>query len=118
MNWNELSEHPKTNPKRPPASRFKRHRNYHIYSLNQFLHWWKTSRQLVRLSGGYEFCLDRTNWEVMAAYTVRKHKQAKRALKTMKAIGRGGPSRGFLQNVNPVSLEQIRKFELPCWLFE
>jgi hypothetical protein len=107
-NWNDLGAHPKTNPKRPPEKRFNRHRNYYIYMLNQFRHWWKTSRLLVRVSGGYEFCLDRINWEAMAAYTVRKHKQAKRALKSMKAIGRGGPSRDFLHNVKPVSsfLEQ------------
>ena len=51
--WNNLMEHPKTNPKRPPTKRFKRHRNFYIYMLNQFRHWWKTSRLLVRVSGGY-----------------------------------------------------------------
>lgn len=39
----------------------------------------------------------------MGAFNVKKHKQAKQALKSMKAIGRGGPSRDFLQNVHPVS---------------
>ena len=40
----DLSLYPKTNPKLPPVVRYKRHRNYYIYKLNQFRHWWKTSR--------------------------------------------------------------------------
>lgn len=98
-NWNDLYAHPMTNPKLAPEKRFKRHRNYYIYQLNQFRHWWKTSRLLVRLSGGYEYCLSQVNWVVMATYKVSKHRQAKKALKSVKAIGRGGPSRDFLKNV-------------------
>jgi hypothetical protein len=97
----DLNQHPKTNPKQTPEKRFKRHRFYYIYQLNQFRHWWKTSRLLVRTSGGYEYCLDHINWETMASYIVRKRRQAKDALKSMKAIGRGGPSRDFLTNVKP-----------------
>lgn len=40
----DLSKNPKTNPKLPPEVRYKRHRNYYIFKLNQFRHWWKTSR--------------------------------------------------------------------------
>jgi hypothetical protein len=40
----DLGKHPKTNPKLPPEARYKRHRNYSIFKLNQFRHWWKTSR--------------------------------------------------------------------------
>jgi hypothetical protein len=101
INWDELYAHPKTNPKLPPEKRFQRHRNYYIYQLNQFRHWWKTSRLLVRLSGGYEYCLSQVDWVAMGVYKVSKHRQAKRALKSMKAIGRGGPSRDFLKNVKP-----------------
>jgi hypothetical protein len=97
--WGELNEHPKTNPKRTPEKRFKRHRNYYIYHLNQFRHWWKTSRLLIRTSGGYEYCLDQQNWEMMGAYLVRKRKQAAKALRRMKIIGRGGQSRDFLNDV-------------------
>lgn len=75
-NWNDLDANPKTNPKLCPERRFKRHRNYYIYQLNQFRHWWKTSRLLVRLSGGYELCLNATNWDAMGAYNVIKRKQA------------------------------------------
>jgi hypothetical protein len=98
-NLDDLSAHPKTNPKLAPEQRFKRHRNYYIFQLNQFRHWWKTSRLLLRVSGGYEYCLSQVNWVAMGVYKVSKHKQAKRALKSVKAIGRGGPSRDFLKNV-------------------
>lgn len=40
----DLNDYPKTNPKLPPELRYKRHRNIYIYKLNQFRHWWKTSR--------------------------------------------------------------------------
>ena len=96
---NQILRHPKTNPKRPPEKRFRRHRNYYVFQLNQFRHWWKTSRLLVRLSGGYEYCLNGENWDDMSQYLVSKRRQAKQALKSMKAIGRGGPSRDFLQEV-------------------
>jgi hypothetical protein len=33
-----ITQHPKTNPKLPPTLRFKRHRNYYIFTLNQFRH--------------------------------------------------------------------------------
>ena len=98
----ELNQHPKTNPRRPPEKRFKRHRNYYVWQLNQFRHWWKTSRLLVRLSGGYEYCLNPTNWVAMGTYVVKKRKQGKRALRSMKAIGRGGVSKDFLKTVKPV----------------
>jgi hypothetical protein len=99
----DLHEHPKTSPPMCPETRFKRHRNYYIWTLNQFRHWWKTSRLLVRLSGGYENCLDPLKWEAMGTYVVSKRKQGKMALRSMKAIGRGGPSSDFLKTVKPVS---------------
>eukprot|EP00934_Nitzschia_sp_Nitz4_P003730 Nitzschia sp. Nitz4//scaffold380_size13111//5510//7999//NITZ4_008982-RA/size13111-augustus-gene-0.39-mRNA-1//-1//CDS//3329549879//3720//frame0 len=97
--WYDLASHPATNPKLCPERRFKRHRNYYIYQLNQFRHWWKTSRLLVRLTGGYEYCLNEDNWTLMAKYLVSKKRQAKKALRSMKDIGQGGYARDFLQNV-------------------
>jgi hypothetical protein len=64
-------------------------------------------RLLVRLSGGYEYCLNNLAWVAMGAYNVAKHKQSKGALKSMKAIGRGGVSRDFLQIVHPVRHEMF-----------
>jgi hypothetical protein len=40
----DLSRYPKTNPKLPPVVRCKRHRNFYVFGINQFRHWWKTSR--------------------------------------------------------------------------
>jgi len=93
--------HPKTHPKMAPELRFARHRNYYVYQLNQFRHWWKTSRLLVRVSGGYEFCINKVHWIEMGLYKVSRHKQAKKALKSVKGIGRGGPSADFLAVVQP-----------------
>lgn len=91
----------RTNPKLPPTQRFKRHRNFYIFKINQFRHWWKTSRLLVRLSGGYEYCLSTIAWTAMGLYDVTRRKQSKHALRAMKTIGRGGVSRDFLKNVKP-----------------
>ena len=60
----------KTHPTRTPIKRFKRHRNYYIWCLNEFRHWWKTSRLLVRLSGGYVFCHNNYKAVVTATTTV------------------------------------------------
>lgn len=112
----ELNQHPKTSPKRPPEKRFRRHRNYYVFQVNQFRHWWKTSRLLVRLSGGYEYCLNPINWQAMGIYMVEKRKQGKRALRSMKAIGRGGPSRDFLSNVKPVSQSSCASHPCPPFI--
>jgi magnesium-transporting ATPase (P-type) len=44
---NDISRYPKTDPKLPPVVRFKRHRNFYIFEINQFRHWWKTSRYVL-----------------------------------------------------------------------
>ena len=41
----------KSVPAYTPYSRKARHRNFHIWWLNEFRHWWKSSRLLVRLGG-------------------------------------------------------------------
>ena len=138
----------KTHPMYPPIKRFKRHRNFYIYMINEFRHWWKTSRLLVRVSGGYEYCLNNYRTTTMVAVgtggvaaaasagaggagaiattptgnnlwyslldtTIKsEHKHhinlkykahSRKALKMMKLIGRGGTSKDFLNNVQPVS---------------
>jgi len=94
-------QHPKTIPELAPEKRGKRHRNPILWSINQFRHWWKTSRLLVRLSGSYGWCQDTVTWTFMATLDVTTKKGAKQALKQMKRIGRGGPNRVFLMNVHP-----------------
>jgi hypothetical protein len=100
-----MYEHSKTNPPFCPEQRFKRHRNPYVYRLNEFRHWWKTSRLLVRVSGGYEYCLSPVTWEQMGWYNVSKRRHGRKALKSMKWIGRGGVSKEFLNNV-----KEVRRF--------
>lgn len=94
-------QHPNTIPSLCPETRGTRHRHPIVNDINEFRHWWKTSRLLVRLVGSYEWCNDTINWTMMGIYNVSKHKQAHRALKHEKAMGRGGPNRDFLSNVHP-----------------
>jgi hypothetical protein len=54
--------HPRSTPYLPPQKRYSRHRNFWVFQLNQFRHWWKTSRLLVRLSGGYCWLMIPENW--------------------------------------------------------
>ena len=56
---------------------------------------------MVRIAGGFVFCLDATNWELMGALNVGKRRQGKIAAKMAKHIGQGGPVRPFLQDVQP-----------------
>ena len=89
-------QHPKTIPELAPERRGKRHRHPTLWSINQFRHWWKTSRLLVRLSGSYGWCQNIVMWSLMAVLDVTEKKGAKGALKQMKRIGRGGENRIFL----------------------
>ena len=94
-------QHPKTIPELAPEKRGKRHRNPGLYTINQFRHWWKTSRLLVRLAGSYVLCRDLVHWTMMRSYDVTTKRGAKAALKEVKLIGRGGGNRLFLQNAHP-----------------
>jgi hypothetical protein len=100
--WTEhphAHNHPRTNPMLPPEKRFSRHRNFYIYWLNQFRHWWKTSRLLVRMSGGAVYCQNPLTWNAMAAWDVTLKRQAKAAAKQAKNVGQGGPMKLFLDQV-------------------
>lgn len=93
--------HPKTIPALCPEKRGKRHRHPNVWRMNQFRHWWKTSRLLVRLCGSYEWCHDIIHWTAMGLLDVTQLKGAKKALRHVKRIGRGGPNRDFLKDVHP-----------------
>ena len=93
--------HPRTNPQLPPEKRGARHRNFWVWALNQFRHWWKTSRLLVRCSGAYVFCTDPMNWSLMSLWDVTVRKQMKMAAKQSKRIGQGGLIKPFLEDVHP-----------------
>ncbi|GAX23460.1 hypothetical protein FisN_15Lh156 [Fistulifera solaris] len=90
-------EHPRTSPRLPPEVRGKRHRLYYIDILNQFRHWWKTSRLLVRLAGTTVLC--QKSWELMTEWDVEKRRQMKQAVRMVKQLGRGGPIQLFLAEV-------------------
>jgi polyphosphate kinase 2 (PPK2 family) len=103
--------HPKTIPPICPERRGKRHRHPAIRNLNEFRHWWKTSRFLVRLAGSYQWCYDKSNWIAMALLDISSSSSAKfsrkqqkfamrQAIRSVKSIGRGGPIRNFLENVH------------------
>jgi len=94
-------QHPKTIPALCPEFRGRRHRNLNVWRLNEFRHWWKSSRLLVRLVGSYEWCHDVVHWTLMATFKVTKQKGAKHAFRQYKAIGRGGPNTDFLSDVKP-----------------
>lgn len=91
----------KTHPSLPPEKRGKRHRHRMIYNLNQFRHWWKTSRLLVRVAGAFVCVWLVENWDLMASWKIAKHRQFKKAWKFAKYIGRGGTVKPFLAGVQP-----------------
>ena len=97
----------KSLPAYAPFRRMERHRSFTLWWINEFRHWWKSSRLLVRLAGLWTLaitieCIARM--ESIAPY--KKHhkadaKNTHRALKVVKQLGRGGPMRWFLNTVQP-----------------
>jgi hypothetical protein len=94
--------YPKTVPIKAPVRRGKRHRALNFRRLNNFRHWWKTARLLVRLAGAICFAFVFCDWtKTLSKLALNKPKGMKAAVKTMKAIGRGGMNRPFLKGVQP-----------------
>jgi hypothetical protein len=91
--------HPQSSPQLPPERRGRRHRNFYVSQLNEFRHWWKTSRLLVRISGAFTYCVSKMEWQRMAHWNVARSHHSRRAFKQMKTIGQGGASRLFLKQV-------------------
>jgi polyphosphate kinase 2 (PPK2 family) len=97
----------KSLPAYAPFRRTERHRSFTLWWINEFRHWWKSSRLLVRLAGLWtlaitaEFLL---KMQMFAPY--KKHHKAnihniEKAVRIVKKLGRGGPMRWFLQTVQP-----------------
>lgn len=80
-------------------------------------HWWKTSRLLVRVSGGIVWCQDPVNWVRMAEIKVQKSKGASQGLKVIKRIGRGGPTAIFHNEIQPFT-RSIRLILAICRAWE
>ena len=101
------NHYPKTMPVVPPEKRGTRHRAPNFRRLNNLRHWWKSSRLLVRIAGAIVL-LSLYKWDKiipnLQAHNVPPTRTGlKRAVKAMKAIGRGGYNRSFLQNVHPLT---------------
>jgi hypothetical protein len=94
--------YPKRFPVTPPETYGKRHRHPHFKKLNDFRHWWKSSRLLVRLSGAIVYAFVIFQWNALLSSLIRHEKKSlKTAMKTMTMIGRGGTNRWFLKGVQP-----------------
>ena len=99
--YSKSSHRVKSIPPFAPYRRFSRHRSFHLYWLNEFRHWWKSSRLLVRLAGLailYSYPEVQT---ALAVLNVTKHKDRSRAFKWMKKLGRGGEMSPFFKTVQP-----------------
>jgi hypothetical protein len=91
----------KSIPTFAPYRRMARHRAFYLYWLNQFRHWWKSSRLLVRLGGLIVFAADALIWEQLTTANLKRRKGRKRAAKLSKHLGQGGPMHWFLQICRP-----------------
>jgi len=91
----------KSIPPFAPYRRLARHRSFYLYWLNEFRHWWKSSRLLVRLGGLLVFALDPLIWEQLTTANFLKRKGRKQSAKLGKHLGQGGPMHGFLQMCRP-----------------
>lgn len=91
----------KSVPAFAPYMRDKRNRSLGLIRINDFRHWWKLSRLLVRLAGLYVYTQDDEVWDKMVGIKIMKHKGPKKALKLIKRLGQGGPVRVFLKDVQP-----------------
>jgi hypothetical protein len=78
-----------------------RHRSYFLWWTNQFRHWWKSSRLLVRLGGLSTYAHDAAAWAALVAISPLTHKSVRKAFKYYKHLGQGGPMRWFLKIVHP-----------------
>ena len=96
----------KSLPAFAPFRRLARHRSFYLWWLNEFRHWWKSSRLLVRIAGLFTlaFTLDFLD-SMYRVEPFKKHRRANmknthRAYKIVKKLGRGGPMSFFLNKVH------------------
>jgi hypothetical protein len=96
----------KSLPAFSPFRRTDRHRSFYLWWLNEFRHWWKSSRLLVRLAGLFTLATTLEfvqKMERVVPYVKKKKAAAKntgRALSVIKKLGRGGPMSWFLNTVH------------------
>jgi hypothetical protein len=94
----------KSLPAYAPFQRQARHRSFYLWWTNEFRHWWKSSRLLVRLAGLWTLAqLTTTRRKLSAIKPSASSKSTHRALRLVKKLGRGGDLAGFLNAVQPVT---------------
>lgn len=72
------------------------------YYSQEFRHWWKSSRLLVRLGGLYVYSFDSTAAPAVLLLDPEKRKSIKKLVKFAKMLGQGGDQmRIFLKTVKP-----------------
>ncbi|KAL7543313.1 hypothetical protein ACHAXR_012622 [Thalassiosira sp. AJA248-18] len=91
----------KSIPAFPPYRRKARHRSFYLWWTNEFRHWWKSSRLLVRLAGLYCLSYDPAVAPSILVLDPAKRKTMKKLLKFSKHLGQGGPVREFIKTVKP-----------------
>mmetsp|Transcript_39430 Transcript_39430/g.94839 ORF Transcript_39430/g.94839 Transcript_39430/m.94839 type:complete len:983 (+) Transcript_39430:38-2986(+) len=91
----------KSVPAFPPYRRKARHRSFYLWWTNEFRHWWKNSRLLVRLAGLYVYSYDPAVAPAILVLDPTKRKTMKKLLKFGKRLGQGGPVRDFIKMVKP-----------------
>jgi hypothetical protein len=113
----------KSLPAFAPFRRMARHRSFYLWWLNEFRHWWKSSRLLVRLAGLFTLAftlefLDRM--QSIDPYVVAtRHsrnanaKNTRAATKIIKKLGQGGPMSFFLDYVT-IFTRTLRAI-VACW---
>ena len=72
-----------------------------IVILQEFRHWWKSSRLLVRLAGLYVYSYDPVIAPSILVLNPNKRKTIKKLVKFSKHLGQGGPVREFIKTVKP-----------------
>jgi hypothetical protein len=95
----------KSLPAYAPFRRDARHRSFYLWWTNEFRHWWKSSRLLVRLAGLWTLAVTSTYIQKLSAIDVTRaaSKNTQRALRLVKKLGRGGDLSAFLNAVQPLT---------------
>jgi len=94
--------HSRSAPSQVPFRRRERQRHPLLRATNDFRHWWKTSRLLVRLAGSLMYLRDPVIWSAVLIAKVSKRKERKVCFKIYKKIGQGGPQmHAFLRDCHP-----------------
>jgi hypothetical protein len=91
----------KSIPAYAPYRRMARHRSFYLWWTNEFRHWWKSSRLLVRLGGLDTQARDPIFWAKMVTLNPLRYKSLRKMTKIVKRLGQGGPMRFFLGRVHP-----------------